>query len=277
MVPLVVVDGHNLLFRAAFGFPTPIKSRSGVDRTAIFGFFAIARKAALEIGDAEWVVFFDGLQGTSSRLAEHEEYKAQRVLKDPTIFTAMPDIKAGLDTLQIRWIEQETCEADDLISTLVTDEAQKSRDIYIMSTDKDFYQLVSQTTRILNTARKREQWIIQHEDILTQFGIAPAQWCDFRALTGDPSDNIKGIAGIGPRTAARLLADGLQLEELMTSGRLSKALEAKVLESWEKIQLNRRLLKMRYITDPLLSTLTTGTITSWPPAKDVLKQLQLWD
>ncbi|GCE23296.1 5'-3' exonuclease [Dictyobacter kobayashii] len=277
MVPLVVVDGHNLLFRAAFGFPAPIKSRSGVDRTAVFGFFAIARKAALEIGDAEWVVFFDGIQGTASRLAENEQYKAQRILKDPTIFTAMPDIKAGLDALQIRWLELETCEADDLISTLITHEAKNEREIYIMSTDKDFYQLVSQTTRILNTARKREQWIVQHEDILTQFGVVPAQWCDFRALTGDASDNIEGIAGIGPRTAARLLANGLQLEELAASGRLSQALEKKVLEGWEKIQLNRRLLKMRHIADPMLSTLTTGTTSSWPPAKDVLRQLQLWD
>lgn len=277
MPPLVIVDGHNLLFRAAFGFPVPIKSRSGLDRTATFGFFSIARKAAMEIGEAEWVVFFDGAQGTSARLAEDANYKAQRVLKDPTIFDAMPDIKAGLDLLQISWLELATTEADDLISTLVSAEAESGRQIYIMSMDKDFYQLVNQTTVILNTARKREQWIIRHEDILAQYGVLPTQWCDYRALTGDPSDNIQGITGIGPRTAARLLADGMLLEELVDSGRLSGTIEKKVLAGWEKVLQNRHLLRMRMITDPQLSTLTSGAITNWLPAKDILSKLQLWD
>ncbi|GCE31033.1 hypothetical protein KDA_65170 [Dictyobacter alpinus] len=277
MPPLVIVDGHNLLFRAAFGFPTPIKSRSGQDRTATFGFFAIARKAAMGIGEAEWVVFFDGAQGTATRLAEDATYKAQRVLKDPTIFDAMPDIKAGLDLLQIRWLELPTTEADDLISTLVGVEAEQGRQIYIMSMDKDFYQLVNPTTVILNTARKREQWIISHEDILAQYGVLPAQWCDFRALTGDPSDNIQGITGIGPRTAARLLADGMMLEELVDSGRLSGTIEKKVIAGWEKVLQNRHLLRMRLITDAQLANLTTGKITNWLPAQTILSQLNLWE
>src|SRR5579859_2703916 len=108
MAPLVLVDGHNLLWRAAFGFPARITSRSGIDRTAIFGFFALARAATKYLDEqAEWVVCFDGQYGTKSRQSEDASYKSNRQQGDISHLATLPSIKEGLALLGIQWVELE--------------------------------------------------------------------------------------------------------------------------------------------------------------------------
>jgi DNA polymerase-1 len=137
---------------------------------------------------------------------------------------ALPDVKTGLDTHGITWIEIGDAEADDVIATLAA--AHPGREVLIASMDQDYYQLVRDPSpdhaavRVLNTAMRPGTRLIGPAEVTARYGITPGQY-DFRALCGDASDNIPGVRGVGAKTAAALLAGGLVLEDMPASGRLS--------------------------------------------------------
>jgi DNA polymerase-1 len=138
---------------------------------------------------------------------------------------ALPDVKAGLDTHGITWIEIGDAEADDVIATLAA--AHPGREVLIASMDQDYYQLVRDpgpdhaAVRVLNTAMRPGTRLIGPAEVTARYGITPGQYPDFRALCGDASNNIPGVRGVGAKTAAALLAGGLVLEDMPASGRLS--------------------------------------------------------
>lgn len=114
----------------------------------------------------------------------------------------MDVIREALDALAIPWIEQPGIEADDLIGSYA--QVAGDQEVIILSTDRDYLQLVSETTMLLVRRGKTEKQFTP--DLVQQsFGVAPTQYVDFKALTGDTSDNIRGVPGIGPKTAASLL------------------------------------------------------------------------
>ena len=163
-VPLLLVDGHNLLWRAAFGFPAAILSRDKTrDLTAEFGFFALLRVAIRdEIPDPpEVLVVFDGQYGAAERQENDANYKANRTIDESALrpLRAIPHVQQGLDHYGVGWIEIDTAEADDVIAALVANTARREpeRHVWIMSGDRDFYQLVTEQVRVLNTVMKRGQ------------------------------------------------------------------------------------------------------------------------
>ena len=144
---------------------------------------------------------------SAKRKAIDPAYKANRPEGTPAPIKSLADVKRGLDACGIRWTEIGDEEADDVIAALAA--SAGSRPVTIMSGDKDYYQLLTRRVSILNTARKPGQRTIGPADIETRYGITALQWCDYRALSGDPSDGLPSIRGIGPKTAARLTALGL--------------------------------------------------------------------
>jgi DNA polymerase I len=217
-VPLLLVDGHNLLFRACFGTPAQIFSRDPTDKrdiTTQFMFFALLRKGINdELGHwPEVMVIFDGQDGAAGRKDTDPLYKATRPASPEALrpILALPDVKTGLDTYGITWIEIDDAEAeaDDVIATLVT--AHPSREILIASMDQDYYQLLRDPgpggagVRVLNTAMRPGARLIGPAEVIARYGITPGQYPDFRALCGDASDNIPGVRGVGAKTAATLL------------------------------------------------------------------------
>lgn len=281
-VPLLLVDGHNLLWRAAFGFPAAIRSRDKIrDLTAEFGFFALLRVAIREEmpQPPEVFVVFDGEHGTADRKDSDSDYKANRVLDEGAdkALRAIPHVQQALGHYGIGWIEIDTAEADDVIATLVaaTRERQPERQVWIMSGDRDFYQLVNEHVHALNTVMKRGRRHIGPDDVLDRYGVTPAQWPDFCALKGDPADNIPGVKGIGPGTAAKLLADGLGLDQLLSSGRLTGTKKTAVTDCWQQVLAWRDLIRMR--TDLGLPHQPTGHPTrELPKPADVIEKLGLW-
>jgi DNA polymerase-1 len=186
------VDGHNLLHRAAFGFPARITSRSGRDITLVFGFFALLRAGARSLEQPpEIIVVFDGQDGAADRRTLFPAYKPP-VSGDEEVFADLPYIYRGLDLLNIRCVEDNRWEADDVIATLIN--AAPRREHVIMSTDKDFYQLLSDRVSMLNTQRRAARRRIHPAEVREKHDVAPHQWCDYRALTGDKSDNIPASA-----------------------------------------------------------------------------------
>lgn len=277
-VPLLLVDGHNLLWRAWFGFPARIMSRSKTqDLTGVFGFFALLRAALRELpAAAEVVVVFDGENAWSSRAVLDPLYKAHRPTSEAAMapIRSLADVVRGLDVLTLHQICVDTAEADDLIASLAA--TCPGREVWIMSNDRDFYQLLDQRTRILNTARRPGARVIDAEAVLARFGVDAWQWCDRTSLVGDPSDGLRGIRGIGPVTASRLLAGGLTVEQLPSSGRLAGRFGALVRESFDDVLRWKSLLQLR--TDhPLPPDLITGLASpTLPPAPRVLELLDLW-
>lgn len=282
VVPLLLVDGHNLLWRAAFGFPAAILSRDKTrDLTAEFGFFALLRVAIREeiAEPPEVLVVFDGEHGTAERKDSDTDYKANRVIDEAALkpIRAIPHVQQALTAYGIDWIEIDTAEADDVIATLVatTREQNPERRVWIMSGDRDFYQLVTEQVFALNTVMKRGRRHIGPAEVLQRYGVIPDQWPDFCALKGDPADNIPGVRGIGERTAAELLAGGLHLDQLHDSGRLTGAKKVRVASVWEQVLAWRDLIRMR--TDFDLPHSPTGHPTrELPKPADVIEKLGLW-
>ncbi|WP_199489301.1 5'-3' exonuclease [Micromonospora craniellae] len=274
MTGLFLVDGHQLLYRAWFGFPARITSRDKTrDLTGVFGFLALMRKAhRLHAPDHELVVVFDGEHAAARRAAAVPGYKANRAGADHTPIASLPDVKRALDAAAVRWTEIDQMEADDVIATATTSAVHAGRSVVCYSSDRDFYQLLQPTVTVLTPRRT----FITAADIHHRYCIHPCQWPDCRALTGDPADNIPGIRGIGPTTAANLLTDGWHLDQLPDSPRLRNPRCHPITHQWTQLLAWRDAIRLR--TDiPLPDTLITGQPTApLPRAAHLLDQLHLW-
>jgi DNA polymerase-1 len=273
---LLLVDGHNLLWMAATGTPASVSSRDGSrDLTGVFMFFALLRKAIRENfpGRPETLIVFDGELGSAGRKAVDPGYKATRPQETPLPVKNLPDVKRGLDAAGLPWMEIDEHEADDVIASAARSAANQH--CYIISRDRDFYQLLSDRVHVLNTSRPAGQRIITPEEVTRRFQVTPDQWCDRSALVGDPADNIPGVRGIGPVTAARLLADGLRLEDLPESGRLKGRVGEAILASWDQV-LTWRSIARAIDTIELAAPPTGEPTPEIPRAAEVIETLDLW-
>src|SRR5215831_11321061 len=175
---LLFVDGHNLLHRAAFGFPTRIRSRSGKDRTMVFGFFALLRAAMRHVQeDVECIVIFDGIRGAEGRRLVEPNYKPPFPDTDPDAFSDLPVLHTALHRYGVRVVEFDDYEADDVIATSVRRNVRDRRCL-IMSTDRDFYQLLQPDCLLLNTTRRAADRLVGPDRVLEQYGVSTDQWCD---------------------------------------------------------------------------------------------------
>ncbi|MCC2275467.1 hypothetical protein LKL35_08530 [Streptomyces sp. ET3-23] len=272
--PLLLIDGHYLLHRSWFGFAARIWNRDkSIDRTGVFGFAALLRKAQFQHATGfEIFVVFDAEDGSQTRAGEDSDYKAHRPAPDPGLIESLALIKNALDHIGVRWIEQAGVEADDVIATLATRARSDGRPVDIMSTDKDYIQLLADPcVRLLNTGLAQDRRYTTGAHIHPRYGVFAEQWPDFRALMGDPADNIPGIPGVGPKTAARLLADGRRLENVP-----AKDLRPTWAEQWQHALRWREMIKLGTkvdLPDNLLTAAPTGPL---PKAPDVLEALGLW-
>ncbi|MFE2409912.1 5'-3' exonuclease H3TH domain-containing protein [Kitasatospora sp. NPDC059408] len=279
--PLLLVDGFNLLWAGTFGFPAPIFSRDkSRELTGLFAFFALLRATIrddLDVAQPEVLVVFDGEHGTAGRVAADLEYKANREATPEALkpLRFLAPVKDGLDAYGIRWVKVDDAEADDVIATLAT-RAAASRPVLVMSRDMDFYQLLNDDVRILNRSRKAAQRIITADEVLARYGVTPDQRPAFRALTGDKSDNIAGIRGIGPKVAATLLRDGMRLRDLPGSGRLTGARGAAITTAWTNVLRWETVITVNRDVDIPGGALTGQASPQLPKPADVVEGLGLW-
>ncbi|MBG0818410.1 5'-3' exonuclease H3TH domain-containing protein [Planomonospora sp. ID82291] len=278
-VPLLLVDGHGLLWRAEFGFPTRVLSRDrSRDITGGFGFMALLRVAIRSELPAppEVIVVFDGEHGVAGRRALDPAYKAHRPADEAALapIRTLPDVKRALEVVGVPWVEFDDAEADDVIATLAA-AAGPDRDVWVMASDRDFYQLVTDRIRVLNTAMHPGCRVIGPKEIEARYGVAPRRWCDRVALVGDPSDGIAGVRGIGTKTAARLLEGGLGIEDLPDSDRLTGRAGRLVREHFAQVLTWRDMVRLR--TDLVVSLLPCGHPASdLPKPAEVMTALDLW-
>lgn len=241
--PLVLVDGHNLLWRAAYGFPARVQSRDGVDRTTAFGFISLLRAATRNVtSDAEWLVIFDGQFGAAERKTTLATYKDGRAERGQNPISHLVDVKRCLDVADVPWMEDPSLESDDVIASIV--KTCSTRSVVIMSSDRDYYQLLDERVTILDTSRREGERVITAGFVLARYSVDPALWCDYRALTGDSSDSIPGVPGFGPVRAARILAGMTRLEDLQDGPRLADRHGKALAGMWETVLKNRNLMRL---------------------------------
>ena len=217
MDTLLIIDGSNLLFQMFYGMPARIVNHQGKAIQGTLGFVGAMLKIIRMVKPSHVTVLFDG-ECQNHRNTLDENYKANRpdysqIPEEDTPFSQLPDIYRILDFLQIAHAETTDCEADDWIAGYALQYGAKT-DVIIVSQDSDFFQLITDRVRILryrgkNTVLCDSTWLME------KFSIHPEQYADFKALTGDNADNIKGAEKIGPKTAAQLLGQFGTLENLL--------------------------------------------------------------
>ncbi len=260
---LFLVDGNNLLWRAAHGNRAPFGAADGRDLTPLFRFIVLLRRALGTYGlFAECIVCFDGAEAWADRLDVDAAYKGNRRYEDADLSFMgwLPEIRAALDSAGVANIEVTTSEADDVIATLAF--GAKGRSVRILSTDRDYYQLIDPSTTVVNV--KERPALVTDDALLARYGVSANQWCDFRALAGDVSDGIPGLAGVGMKKAAALLAGGKTLDDLFVLGRDGEAMSRAVFDHWDDVSRWRDLIRLR--TDVETGITPTGRPTPKLPS-----------
>jgi DNA polymerase-1 len=212
---LLLLDGHSLAYRAFFALPTDLATAAGTVTNAVYGFTAMLTKVLADEQPELVAVAFD-TPGRTFRDDMDAEYKAGRSAA-PDLFKAqLPLIREVLDVLDITMIEEAGVEADDVIATLATQAADEGIDVVIVTGDRDSYQLVRDPhIKVLYNRRGVSDYALYDEaGIFERTGVTPAQYPEYAALRGDPSDNLPGVPGIGEKTASKLVATYGTLEAI---------------------------------------------------------------
>ena len=240
---LLIVDGHAYAYRAFYAI-RELRSPDGRPTNAIFGFVKMLAKMRAGLAPTHLIVVWDG--GLSAeRVASLPAYKAQRPEMPDDLKPQLDGIVSYLKAAGVASFQRSELEADDYIACLARHATQAGMSVVIASADKDFMQLVSPQIGLLNPNDKSET-VWTHEQVRAKTGVAPAQVVDWLALMGDSVDNIPGVPGVGPKTAADLLnrfgsVAGLyaRLEEVK-SEKLREALRCSAAD----VQRNLRLVRL---------------------------------
>ncbi|MBQ2660534.1 hypothetical protein IJF93_00425 [Candidatus Saccharibacteria bacterium] len=232
MKRLVLIDGKSIFYRGYYAMGA-LSLSDGTPTGGVYGFAAIAMEIVQKLRPTKVVVAWDSKSSTSKRRAIYPEYKAGRVKPGDDFYTQIPLLEELIQDLGWSFVEIDDYEADDIIGTLSrqADEAG-DYDTYIISSDLDMLQIVDDNTRmwrILKGFTNIEQ--INVQELEAKYGIQKSQFLDLKALKGDASDNIPGVAGIGEKTAAKLLndygsLDGIYVHLEQISGSTRAKLEA---------------------------------------------------
>lgn len=248
MNKILIVDGHNLLFQMFFGMPARIINKDGKAIQGTLGFVGALLKIIKMVKPTHTVVLFDG-ERHNPRTDLDENYKANRmdydnVPDDENPFTQLSDIYNALDFLGLKHTETTVCETDDVIAAYALKYGAKN-EIVISSFDSDFFQLINENVKVLRYRGDNTQ-IYDVNFFKEKFGILPQLYADYKSLTGDTADNIKGADKIGPKTAAALVNEFGNLENIILNAeKIAKpSVKKSVLENSERIRLNYKLIKL---------------------------------
>lgn len=212
MNKLLLVDGSALLHRAYHAYP-PFTTKSGVIVGAVYGVASILISAIDEVQPTHLMVAWD-LPKPTFRHEKYVGYKAQRQKADAEMVEQIPLVKEVIETMGVVQVAEEGYEADDIIGTL-SKLGNEDNDVVILTGDQDTMQLVNDHVRILTPAKGANPPVLYGPDeVWNKYGVHPEQIVDYKALVGDPSDNIPGVAGIGPKGAAQLLKTFETLERI---------------------------------------------------------------
>lgn len=255
---LLVVDGSNLLFQMFYGMPARIVNEQGKAIHGTLGFVGALLKIIRSTEPTHVTVLFDG-EHENDRSQINIDYKANRIdysqaPEEENPFSQLLDVYAALDYLNIKHAETTTCETDDWVAGYALTYG-KEMEIVISSFDSDFFQLITDKVSVLRY-RGDSTIICTPDYIKDKLRIEPDQYADFKSLTGDNSDNIKGADKVGPKTAAYLLNRYGTLENIIVNAESidKPSVKDSIVRNSAMLKSNYKIIKLNN-TVPLPFTL----------------------
>ena len=245
MKKILVIDGNSIINRAYYGM-RPLTTKSGKTTHAVYGMINIISRQLNSVKPDYAAVAFD-LKAPTFRHQMYTEYKAGRHATPEDLISQFPDAKECLSLMGLHVLELEGYEADDIQGTVAKmAHTEPDTEAYILSGDRDLLQLIDDKVRVLlatNSDTKHMDRAAFHEE----YGIDPECFVDMKALMGDSSDNIPGVAGVGKKTAQTLIENFGTLEgiyENIEDKRISKGVREKLIRDKENAFLSRTLAKI---------------------------------
>lgn len=210
---LIIIDGNALIHRSFHALPPTLRTKTGQIVNAVYGFTAFLLKALNEF-HPEYVILTLDKKGPTFRHEEYAAYKATRVKAPDELYEQIPLVKKVAEAFNIPIFELSGYEADDLIGTICTQTASKKNLKKIIITgDLDTLQLVDAKTKVYTMSRGLSDSVLYGEpEVRARYQLSPDQIIDYKALRGDPSDNIPGVRGIGEKMASELLIEFKDLD-----------------------------------------------------------------
>ena len=236
-----LVDGSGYIFRAFYALP-PMTRKDGTPVNAVYGFTNMMMNLTQENSCGYMVVVFDAKR-QNFRNNIYPAYKENRKETPPELVPQFSLIRKATEALNIPWVEMEGFEADDLIATYTKLALDQEMNVRIISADKDLMQLKRDGVSVYDPMKRK---IITDEDIKNKFGVTPDKMIDVQSLMGDSIDNVPGAEGIGPKTAAQLINQYGNLDNLLAH--LNEIPQAKrregLIRDKEQILISRKLVTL---------------------------------
>jgi DNA polymerase-1 len=240
--PIYLVDGSAYIYRAYHAI-TPLTNSSGLPTHAVYGFTNILLRVIREKEASHLAVAFD-LRGPTFRHELYRDYKANRPAMPDDLACQLPYVRQVVEAYNITCLEKEGFEADDLIASAARKLRHQGNEVVLVSGDKDLLQLVGEGITFWDPMNNKE---VDRAGVLAKYGVQVEHLLDYFALVGDSSDNIPGVAGVGPKTAAKLIGTFGSLDHLYASlDRVEqKKLAEKLAANKEMALLSRDLIRLR--------------------------------
>lgn len=238
---LVIIDFSNLVFKSYYGVKFPMKSPSGVPTNAIYGFWHSLFKIIELTSPSHLVVCMEGLNRQSNpRKVIYPEYKANRSAPEE-IKIQLPLIENQLLKSGVSCLRIEPFEADDVIASLMIKGQPLFDEIIVFSIDKDLLQYVNSKTYLMDISLLKK---MDDKFVREKYNLNPNQISEYLSITGDSSDNIPGVPGVGPKGAQLVLKEHKNIDSFLLKGTSTNKAEKLILENREKLDLARKLVKV---------------------------------
>ena len=247
---LIIIDSNSIIHRAYHALP-PLTTKKGELVNAIYGFLLVFFKAIREFQPDYIAATFD-YPAPTFRHKKYKEYKITRPPAPEELYQQIPKVKEVLEAFNVPVFEKEGFEADDIIGTISKKFPKKQ--VYpevesiILSGDLDTLQLVDKNTKIYLLRKGVKETVLYDEDLVKEKyqGLTPEQTIDFKALKGDPSDNIPGVTGIGEKIAIELIKKFKSLENLYQNlDKIKPKLKELLLQQKEQAFLSKTLVQIK--------------------------------
>ncbi|MBR3787201.1 MAG: DNA polymerase I [Firmicutes bacterium] len=243
MKKIAIIDGNSLINRAYYAMRNPMITKEGIFTQGIFGFLNMLEKIRKDYEPEYMAIAYD-LKAPTFRHKEYDEYKAGRKKMPPELAMQIPLLKDVLRAMNIKQLEIEGFEADDIIGTVAKEAEAAGLEPYIITGDKDELQLATDVTKIIFTKKGVSEFdIYDRQAMIDKYGLTPDQFIDLKGLMGDKSDNIPGIPGVGEKGATKLLLEYGSIENIIANVDSLKpaGIKAKVEEHAQLAMMSKRL------------------------------------
>jgi DNA polymerase-1 len=238
---IYLLDASSYIHRA-FHAIRGLSTSDGVPTGAVFGFTQMLLKV-IKDADPEYLAVVYDAKGPTFRHEMYPAYKANRPPVDPGLIIQFPLVRQVVTALELPAVEMEGYEADDLMASLAAQAKEQGFEVVLVTGDKDLFQLVSPGVTIWDTMKDQR---LGPDEVSEKLGITPEQVVDYMALTGDSSDNVPGVPGVGPKTAAKLIAQHGSLDAVLDAAPSMKKskMRENLIEHKDQALLSRDLVRL---------------------------------